>query len=105
MAETEKIEYESPAFEERKRMEEAERLHLTPDELARMEQADTEFHRLECLRLAVAWTAPAAGNTRISPEDVGPLFGLANLMSDYIRTGKKPTQTQAVNAFKHFRRS
>lgn len=50
------------------------------------------------LHLAVQWTAHAPGVSK-----PGTLFGVADLMVQYIETGRKPTETEVKRAWKPYR--
>lgn len=119
----EQIEYESPSTEERRAMDHGETMPgvsvihaprlelddgpLPPKEEAmrrlaerevRQKQREDETLRTTSLHLAVEWTATA------DEVPLGAVFGIADLMAQYIQTGKKPTEHEFSRAVKPYRR-
>lgn len=98
--------YESPTPEERLTMRAPEdrqgRIQALGQKYADRQRAqrNEEITRTTALSLAVQWTATSAEQV----EEIGSVFGIADLMIEYIRTGRKPTRTQAERAQKPFRR-
>lgn len=97
----EEIAYESPSPAERRQMEADEKeqafQRLAEREAARQQRGEQTI-RTTALHLAVEWTATA------DEVPLGAVFGIADLMIQYIETGKKPTETEFARAVKPYRR-
>ncbi len=101
----EPYDYEPPTVEERKRLTPPEALTSTERREMLREwanqskgekaQRELETKRTTALHLAVEWTAV---NGRVTVDTPAHLFGLADLMIQYIETGKKPTRDEARRA-------
>lgn len=97
----EEIAYESPSLAERRQMEEdakEQAFQRLADREAARQQRGEQTHRTTALHLAVEWTATA------DEVPLGAVFGIADLMVQYIETGKKPTEAEFLRAVKPYRR-
>jgi hypothetical protein len=98
----EQYEYEAPSEQEKQQLvippERESRYERETRLKADREQREAEIKRTTALSLAVAWTATA------DEVPLGAVFGIADLMGQYIGTGKKPTETEFARAVKPYRR-
>lgn len=109
----EEVAYEAPSAQERQAMDRGQTVSPLSEQArqqireaqerrenyeSRVEERREQTRRETALHLAVTWTANA------DEVPLGAVFGIADLMVQYVETGKKPTETEFARAVKPFRR-